>query len=304
MMQEIELTPAPRRDKIITEIPPIQLKPSDIERRDVYKRMLRESLCKFRQLEHDINWQLDNENSTTDILFYSCGETDRIFKVEGFIDRSAYHVFNMVSDYSYTTKSQWFNTMDLLKCVGSSINEQYDIDSHYKIKVVQSSFTFPGLITKPRNLLGLTWSRYNQAKQSYTTLYTSLQGEHEIYKCPEKHVPFHGDYSIWVNHIEEDKCFLSMIVDLRSIGFTTGIILNKLKQILVQHFKLFGTINYEEIYSPWKCEMCTKVNDAPLLECRYCTVARYWKCLNKGCRLAQPFDATTKCIYCSTERDK
>lgn len=303
-MQEIELSP-PKRDKIITNIPTLQLTPSDVERRDVYKKMLRESLCKFRHFEHEVKWRLDNDVSTTDILLYECDETQRIFKIEGFLDRAAYDVFKMISDFSYTTRSQWFNQMETLKCRESCVNEQFDIGSDYKIRVVQSSYSLQGLVTKPRNLLGLTWNRFNRAKQSYTTIYTSLQDKHEIYKCPSDHTAFHGDYSVWINHVEEEKCFISFLVDCQDLGFITGILLGKLKKSLVEYIILLNTshVDFHTIYSPWNCEYCLKPNDANLLECRYCTLARYWKCLNKGCKMSQPIDAGSTCVYCKTRKN-
>ena len=277
-------------------------------RRDAYKQLVYNACIKLRKWdETPRNWKLTSPVADRK-LQYRHQQDDSVCKTECTLQGSAERVFKACSDTSYVTLSQWIPTGTL---VGVDQWETFDTNTGGDIKLIQLQIDTGVFGANHRNLLGLCWSWYNNAEQTYSIIFKTIV--HNIFKSPPSQVAVECTASIWIKRLEANQCFISMIVKSNAaentpIPFMNDRVCRMCAQYVVLVENMVGPRGpdvYEQIYSTWQCVYCkgTPENDAYLLECRKCTLARYWKCMNTACRRSQPKTAAETCVYCHAARE-
>jgi hypothetical protein len=279
----------------------------DVIRRESYKKLVYNACMRLMKLDERLtDWNLMSPSVVAPkaLLQYRHKHDDAICKTECTLPHSAERVFKMCSDTSYVTLSQWIPTDMLL---GVDQWETFDT-SNGDIKLIQLQIDTGVFGANPRNLLGLCWSRYNNANQTYSIVFQTIT--HNIFKSPASQVTLECTASIWIKRLEAAECFISIIVKSNAAEHTLIPFMNdRVCRMCARYVALIDeNIGNEEIYKKWQCVYCTAgkrtmENDAYLLECRQCTLARYWKCMNTACRRSQPKTAVGTCVYCNTARE-
>lgn len=296
MMQEIELNDTYEDeeeggDEEEAEEETQEIEETDFSRMQSYKDIVNDTYAKFKRIESTIKWTLSGN--------IHHNEEKTIYKVERMMECSAFRLFKMCSDVSYETKSQWDNRD--IELIDIQCRETYE-----KIQLVQSEWKFPWMWSKIRNIVGLQWHSYNNIKNTYTILFNTC--EHDLYVPKEDQVKANISYSIWIKHINNSKCFMTFCIDLSlEKTYNPFLMHSKMSSVLSTRHQIYNISDdaYNSIYEKWMCILCKKTNDCYLLECRYCTIARYWKCLNVGCKKSQPkINDTDRCYYCDKLKGK
>ena len=258
---------------------------------DFYRNCINESFIKFQQLDNMDDWVL-YDNYTDKMIIYT-KSNHKLLKIEAFLNCSAVNVFKMFADDSFQTRSQWDNGI-IFKLIDIECREQFE-----NIKLIQSVWRFP--LLHDRNLLGLQCSTYNNVQKTYMILFTPC--EHDIYTKESTQEICNVSYSIWIKYIDSNNCFVSLVVDLRQENAYVPFLMKSklIHELSLRVLNYEKVYNFDEIYSQWDCNVCKKSNDCYLLECRYCTIPRYWKCGKIGCKRSQPKINNTNnvCIFCN-----
>jgi len=263
-MQEIELS-SPRVLSLDIEF-------YDKERKNQYKKILR---SKYKELiahqKDTLLWSLVNTQSRVQLYEHAME-----LKSDVILNCSAERLYKIYTDTSPVTRILW----DKQEC----IRQIEDFDD---IIVLEKT------IVKNHYLLGIQWNRFKN--NMYTILFTTCT--HPIHDCPNNKINVKSSSLVLVKPIDQNSCYMSTVNQYDNIQ-----VFKHYRKHLIDIPLMYENVcnqRYEEIYNMWICATCGIKNEPTTLECKGCHVARYWKCLHKGCRQLQPDNNETNiCRYC------
>lgn len=307
MMTEIELTPRKQPNLSLTLDTDFILESNDIlERKHRYKKLIHQKCGELLSLVKSKEWifiKTADDNERVQLYEQPPVQGMQMLKAEVILQCSAERLIAINTDYSYVTRSQWDG-----RDVHSIDKRESYTTSEGNIDVIQTVVKMPPMLHKlgvqSRHFLGIQWMRYNSEKKRYMMIFTTCPNGHPLYTCPPGSINATSSTLMTVLHLGENVCHVSIITQVTPGGLLIAPILSYYKRRLRDRMILYEHVcnqQYESIYARWMCTVCNKENDAYLLDCKYCHVPRYWKCLDKGCGRLQPNHGESFCIYCKEE---
>lgn len=300
MMEEIPLdSPRPQEDETITDYHPTGAQ------KEHYKETIRNEFQRMNKFRTE-HWSMQKEECNHIHLLKLTKEPSNKwshYQIKAILNCAPERLHTLITDNSYVTRSQW----DINALGAVEQRESYDTNEG-PILVVQTKLQMPkgakALGVKDRDYIGLQWSRFSSATETYTVVFTTIS--HELYQCSPGCVPGNTTILTFVKPMENNRCFLQCTIEIEPLpAVVVSFFIERINARLLMMEHVCNT-KYEAIYNRWLCATCpldrNAVNDPNLLECRYCKVARYWKCLHINCKRSQPVNALDRCAYCGEER--
>jgi hypothetical protein len=257
-----------------------------------FKRAINRTFQYAQRLRKDKEW-IEVDRIAQLCVSHYAREPTNIVRIEGVVPCAANRLEHALMDCSYVTRSQWDRTA--LRSVEK--RENYD-----NISIVERAVDTGVVTSRIHHSVEAWWSRYNNKTRAYSCVQCSVS--HPIFKPNSERKHRNLQCSLYIRAIDsgESHSYVS-IVFYEDVKYAMEIRRReRIVNSLLQCVEMCATRVYNHIYDRWRCT-CGYLNDAFLLECRKCTLARYWKCLARGCRKSQPVDAEAKCVYCGVDRE-